>query len=83
MIRISERTTALLIMNTTADQLQPGIIDPNAVPAAGGCSVSVIAITMMLRPTDRAAIRSDMYRNPSTTRSRGGHVQDAGKGRAH
>ena len=55
MNRTADRMMAPLIMNTTADQLHPGITSPNAVPAAAGCSVSVITIRNMLNPTDTAA----------------------------
>ena len=39
----------------------PEAIILRAVPAAGGCSVSVIAIRKMAKPTDRAAAKQNFF----------------------
>ena len=57
------------MMNTIAEPLQPGIISPRAVPAAGGCSVSVITMMRILSPTEIAATRSVIYRDSSAALS--------------
>ena len=53
---MSERAIALVSMNTRADQLQPSVTSPSAVPAAGGCSVFVADMSRMPNPTDSAAM---------------------------
>ena len=54
----NESIIALLTTNRINPQLKPWTTTPNAVPAAGACSVSVAAIRKMLRATARAASTS-------------------------
>ena len=70
--RIIERIRALNKMKVTADNVQPGIKSPSAVPAAGGCSVFVNTMMKMLMPTDRAATTSRIMRNSSEADSNAG-----------
>ena len=52
------RATALIRMKPTVDADQPGMTNPRAAPAAGGCSEFVYTISKMLAPTATAAATS-------------------------